>query len=419
LQTFNPGCTNSANPSRCDLAVLVNEFPRLSETFVLSDLLALESRGLRLHVFSLRRPEVALTQDAVGELRAPVEYFPELQGRQLKLLTRATHGRLFLREPGRYLAGLAEVYASPDYTRSRLQQAVLLARRLDQLGAPPLYIHFAHKPATIGRFAALLLDTPFAVSAHAVDIWTSPVRELRVKLRDASVVLCCYREAQEYVAGIVDGSTPVELAPHGVDIPAAPQRNETAPPLLLSVGRLVEKKGLDTLLRAAALLRKRVSEFRILIAGDGPLWPDLQRLVNELELDDQVRFLGPLTQDELEPYFAGAAAFVLPCQVGADGNRDGLPNTILEAMARGLPVVSTTLASVQEAVGDQREGLLVRPSDPAALAAALEQLLRDPALRERLGRAARERVEREQDRKALAPLVFDALAAAGMVRSGA
>ena len=384
----------------------------------MSDLLALESRRVRLHVFSLRRPQVELAQDAVGDLKAPVEYLPELQGRQLKLLSRATHARLFLRGAGRYLSGLAEVYASPDYSRSRLQQAVLLARRLDQLGAPPLYIHFAHKPTTIGRFAALLLGTPFAVSAHAVDVWTTPRRELQVKLGDASVVLCCYREAQEYVAGIVNGNTRVELAPHGVDIPPAPQRGETAPPVLLSVGRLVEKKGMDTVVRAAAELRDRAHEFHILIAGDGPLWPELQRSVNELELGDRVRFLGPLTQDELEPYFAQAAAFVLPCQVASDGNRDGLPNTILEAMARGLPVVSTTLTSVQEAVGDEREGLLVPPRDSTALADALERLLRDPALRERLGSAGRERVRREHDRTALAHRVYDALGAAGMIRNG-
>lgn len=418
MESLNFNLGPASSTAGCDLAVLVHEFPKLSETFVLADLLALEDRGVRLHVFSLRRPQAELAHTATGRLRAPIEYLPEISGRQLSLLTRAIHASLFARAPRRYLLALAEIYASPDYSRLRLQQALLLARSLRRLGTPPLYIHFAHKPATVGRFAALLLDVPFAVSAHAVDVWTPPVRELRVKLRDAKVVLCCYREAQQFIAGIVDGHTPVELAPHGVDIPPEPSRTEASPAMLLAVGRLIEKKGFDTLVRAAALLRDRGLKFRVAIAGDGPLWPTLQRLVNELELDEVVRFLGPLTQEELERHFASATAFVLPCQVAADGNRDGLPNTILEAMVRELPVVSTTLPSVREAIDDEQEGLLVPPQDPVALAGALARILDDQSLRERLGRAARERIVREHNRAVLAPRVFGALQAAGLIGTG-
>jgi glycosyltransferase involved in cell wall biosynthesis len=382
---------------------------------VLGDLMSLEERGVRLHVFSLRRPEGDLTQEAVSRLRAPIEYLPEISGRQLNLLTRAVHAAMFMRDPRRHVLGLMEIYASPDYSRARLQQAVLVARGLLRLGRPPLYIHFAHRPTTVGRFASLLLGTPFAVSAHAVDVWTSPERELRVKLRDARVVLSCYEEAQRYLSGVVGGHTPVKLARHGVEIPPACDRAEATPPVLLSVGRLIEKKGLETLVRSAALLRDRGLSFRVEIAGDGPLWPSLQRLVGELELGELVRFLGPLTQDELEPHFARAAVFVLPCQVGPDGNRDGLPNTILEAMARGLPVVSTTLASVREAIDHDHEGLLVPPQSREALAGALAALLEDPAQRERLGQAGRERVVREHDRQSLAPRVYHALAEAGLI----
>lgn len=401
--------------SDCDLAVLVHEFPKLSETFVLADLLALEERGLRLHVFSLRRPQADLAQDGATGLRAPVEYLPEISGRQRSLLTRAINMAMFVRDPRRYASGLIEVYASPDFSRVRLQQAVLLARALMRLGTPPLYVHFAHRPATVGRFASLLLGTPFAVSAHAVDIWTSPPRELRVRLGDASVVLSCYEEARDYLAKITNGRTPVKLVRHGVDIPEDPVRAEVSPPVVLAVGRLIEKKGFDTLLRASALLRERGLEFRVHIAGDGPLWPDLARLVGELGLADHIRFLGPLTRDELEPHFARAALFVLPCQVASDGNRDGLPNTILEAMARRVPVVSTTLPSVLEAIDDGREGLVVPPRDPGALANALARLLEDRGLRERLGEAGRERVGREYDRAVLASLTYEALVEAGMI----
>ncbi|HET9718889.1 MAG TPA: glycosyltransferase, partial [Solirubrobacteraceae bacterium] len=286
---------------------------------------------------------------------------------------------------------------------------------LMKLGVPPLYVHFAHRPATVGRFASLMLGNPFAVSAHAVDVWASPPKELRVKLRDASVVLSCYEEAQRHLERLVEGRTPVRLVRHGVEIPAEVHRAEASPPIVLAVGRLVEKKGFDTLLRAAAQLSNWGAGFRLHIAGDGPMWPTLARLASELGVGDSVRFLGPLTQQELEQHFARAAVFALPCQVTPDGNRDGLPNTILEAMARELPVVSTTLPSVREAIEDGAQGRLVAPRDPDALAAALRELLDDAELRRRLGRAARERVSREHDRQALAPLGYAALSEAGIL----
>ncbi|GAC1572182.1 MAG: glycosyltransferase [Candidatus Dormibacteria bacterium] len=403
----------------CDLAVLVHEFPKLSETFVLSDLLALEASGVRLHVFSLRQPQAALAQEDVSRLQARVEYLPEVQGRQFGPLIRATQAALLLRNPRVFAQGLAEIYASPDFSRLRLKQALMLARRLDRLGSPPLYVHFAHRPGTVGRFAALMLGIPFAISAHAVDIWTTAPKELRVKVRDAEVVLCCYREAQEYLAGLASSHTPVELAYHGVELPPVIVRRERTPLVLLSVGRLIEKKGFDTLLRAARLVADREFDFRLAIAGDGPLWATLQRLVNELELGEYVRFLGPLNQHELERYFAEAGAFVLPCQIAADGNRDGLPNTLLEAMARGLPVISTTLESVREAIPDDRCGLLVAPHDHVALAEAMARVLEDAALRERLGAAARRRVAETFDRELYRGRVFDVLAEAGLVARSA
>lgn len=407
--------SGSAGGSGAELAVLVHEFPKLSETFVLSDLLALEAAGTRLHVFSLRQPEAGLTQEGVARLRARVEYLPDVSTRQFAPLIRATRAALFCRRPRQFTQGLAEIYASPDFSRLRLKQALLLARRLDRLGSPPLYIHFAHRPATVGRFAALLLGIPFAISAHAVDIWTSQPKELRVKVRDAELVLCCYREAQQYLQGLAGGHTPVELAYHGVEIPPVPERRERTPPMVLSVGRLIEKKGFDTLLEAAQLLVRRGVDFRLLIAGDGPRWASLQRQVNELGVGEQVRFIGPLNHAELEPYFSEASVFALPCRIAADGNRDGLPNTLLEAMARQLPVVCTTLESVREAIPDETCGLLVAPGDHRALADALARLLADAELRERLGAAARRRVAEHFDRELCATSVPRLLSGAGLL----
>jgi glycosyltransferase involved in cell wall biosynthesis len=404
-----------ADPQRAiDLAVVVHEFPKLSETFVLHDLLALENAGVRLAIFSLRRPEQPITHEALRSLRAEVRYLPELAGRQRRLAVRATQGLLVLRNPTAFLRGMAAIYASPDYTRLRLNQGAILAAELERIGAPPLYIHFAHKPATIGRFAALLLGVPFAISAHAVDVWTPTAKELRVKVRDAQVVLCCYEEARAYLARLGRGATPVELAYHGVAVP------EDVPPtrdgaVVLAVGRLVPKKGYSTLIKAAAVLRERNVKASFRIAGEGPEWAALQRQVNDLGLGDMVRFLGPLTDSEVEREYHAATVFALACEEMADGNRDGIPNTVVEAMARRLPVISTTLPSVAEAVEDGVHGLLVPQRDEAGLAAAIERLLGDPELRARLGAAGRERVEERFDRARCGERIPALLAQHGLI----
>ena len=403
---------------RPDLVVIVNGFPRLSETFVLQELLELESRGVNLMVMALAQPEEVVQQDALAHLRAPVEYIPALTGARRRLAARASHAGLLLQGRGRYLTALSDIVASPDYNRPRLDQAALVAHRLVHLGRPPLYIHFAHKPATIGRFAARLADVPYGLSCHAKDIWLTPADELRRKLQDARVALTCTREGAAELERHAAGATPVRLVHHGTEIPAASPRRTPAPgaPRVLTIGRLVPKKGHDVLIAAAAVLRDEGSPFQLRIAGDGPEWPRLQRLVHEHGLADRVVFLGPLTPAEVREELTAATVFTLACRRTPDGDRDGMPNVVLEAMAGELPVVSTTLAGVAEAIQDGVSGLLVAPEDPAALAAALQRVLGDPALAAQLGHAAGERVRSSFDRRRTLPHVFATLAQAGLVR---
>ncbi len=412
-----PPHTASRGP---DLAVVLNGFPRLSETFVLHELLDLERRGLRLHIFALRRPDEHVRQDALDELRADVEYLPDGTQTVRTIAVRAAHGALALQRGATYFHGLADVVASPDFSRARLKSSVLLAHRMLRLGAPPVYVHFAHKPATLGRFAARLLGAPYGLSAHAKDVWLTPVKELRTKVRDAQVVLACTRESRDHLAALAGTHTPVHLIHHGVEVPDAPRRDPgNAIPVILGVGRLVDKKGYDTLLRAAALLRNRGTAFRLRLAGDGPSWGALQRLLRELDLNGVVEFLGPLEAAEVHAEYAGADVFCLPCRQLPDGDRDGLPNVIVEAMVRGLTVVSTTMPGVSEAIIDGQHGLLVAPEDPQALAEALDRALSDPELRDRLGAAARATAAARFDRHANLPSVAAALAEAGLIRADA
>ena len=399
-----------------ELAVLVYEFAKLSETFVLHDLLALEAAGVRLTVYSVQKPATELRHEARDRLQAEVRYLPQLEGRQQRLAARAAGALLLARAPQTFLRGLARVYASPDYKRLRLHQALLLAAELERDRCPALYVHFAHRAGTIGRFAALLLGIPYAISAHAIDVWTPPVKELRAKVSDAETVLCCYEESRAYLQQLAGARTPVALVHHGVDLPPPRERTETSPPTVLSVGRLVAKKGYPTLLAAVALLRDRGVELTLRIAGEGPEWAALQRQVNDLRLNASVRFVGPLNDAELDREYLSASVFALACEQLPDGNRDGIPNTVLEAMARGVPVVSTTLPSIAEAVADGLTGRLVAQRDPAALADAVEALLSDSAARASFGNAARARIVERFDRRVCGPRVHEALAAAGILR---
>src|SRR5215472_1311422 len=206
---------NAPAPRTADLVVLVNGFPRLSETFVLQELLELERRGVRLHLFALRQPEEVVRQDALSELRAAVEYLPDGVVPHQRTRVRLAHAGLLLHRRLGYVNGFSDVLASPEFSRTLGVRAALLAHRLVRLGSPPLYVHFAHKPATIGRFAALLAGVPYALSAHAKDIWLTPQPELEAKVRGAEVALTCTAVGQARLEYAAAGATPVVLARHG------------------------------------------------------------------------------------------------------------------------------------------------------------------------------------------------------------
>jgi glycosyltransferase involved in cell wall biosynthesis len=402
---------------RVDLAVVVNGFPRLSETFVLHELLDLERQGVRVHVIALRHPDEAVQHDSLSRLKADVEYLPDLARAEPKLALKAAHAALFVRRPRLYLNGVAEAIASPDFTRRDFRRALLLAHRLVRLGAPPLYLHFANRPATIGRFAAHLTGVPYGLSAHAKDIWLTPRKELARKVRDAHVVLTCTSDGHAHLTALAGGRTPVVLAYHGVETEVRHRHLPPAghSPVVLAVGRLVEKKGHDTLVRAAAILRDRGLDFRLRIVGEGAEWSRLQRLVHELRVEDRVMFTGPLTEAEVRDEYERAHVFALACRELENGDRDGIPNVLLEAMAFGLPIVSTRCEGVLEAVVDEHSALLAEQNDAEGVAERLARVLGDEILATRLGLGAARRARERFDRQANLPTVIAALRSAGLV----
>jgi glycosyltransferase involved in cell wall biosynthesis len=420
------------NPSRreraADLAVLVSSFPSLSQTFVLHELLDLERRGVRLHLFALSRAQDRIRHASLDRLRAVPEYLPDPLVSPCGSSVPRAHAALLARDPAGYVGAVRRIRSAPDYRAPQLDvtralgrmsyvgRAGLLAQRLVELGSPPLHVHFAHHPVSVGRFAASLAGVRYGFFGHARDVWQTPREELAAKVRDAAVVFTCTAEAHAYLEQLAEGATPVRLAYHGAEVQPVIRRNPgNATPVVLAVGRLVKKKGFASLLRATALLQSRGLAFRVRIGGAGPEWPHLQRLAHELGIASMVAFLGPLDETEADAEYASADVFALPSRKLPDGDQDGLPNALVEAMAHGLPVVSTALPAIQEAVEDEISGFLVRPDDDVALAQALASLIRDSELRGRLGRRGRASVAARFDRTRTLAAVSAGLAEVGFL----
>jgi glycosyltransferase involved in cell wall biosynthesis len=257
-----------------------------------------------------------------------------------------------------------------------------------------IHAHFAVGSATCAWVLARFLRLPFSFTAHAYDIWQDRLL-LSEKLRGAAFVVTCTEYNRRHLLQLVPNLTrPIHVVYHGVDtqrfVPTA--RPVRAVPRILAVGRLCEQKGFATLLRGCAMLAQWGEPFECTIVGDGPLADSLRVLARQLELDERIHFLGRAFQEQMPDHYAQSDLFVLPCTRANDNDRDGIPNTIKEAMATGLAVVSTWFSGVPELVVDEVTGLLVAPDHPEALARAMQRLLQSPDLRCRFGTAGRERV---------------------------
>jgi glycosyltransferase involved in cell wall biosynthesis len=387
-------------------------YPRISETFITNEILHLERLGLDIRIYPLKRPEGDARQANVREVRAPVRYLPEKILLALPLLL-AVHAALCLRRPRPYGRAL-------KYTLSRCwrQRSTSTLRRFFQAGwlvgwtlrrtrIRHFHAHFCHGPATVAMFVKWMTGVPFSFTAHAKDLYLTERDILRDKMREAEFVVTCTGANQRYLEELGGDLVAVHCIYHGLDlsrfargtqeqvVPLAAYADGTRLPIVLSVGRLVDKKGFDTLLRACAILRDRGLRFRCLVYGDGPKRAALESLVQELGLAEVVALPGAILQDELVNVYRQASVFALPCQVLDNGDRDGLPNVLVEAMAMELPVVSTMVSGVPELVDSGVNGLLVPPRQTMELADALETLLRDAGLRRRMARAGRARVVAE------------------------
>lgn len=267
-----------------------------------------------------------------------------------------------------------------------------------------LHAHFAHTATTVTMLAARLAGVTFSFTAHAKDIYRvdmNPGDLLARKLRAASFAVTCTRANVEYLGGFTNSPEKIHRIYHGIDLnlftPPA-ERLSAAPPLILAVGRFVEKKGFPDLVEACRILHAEGVSFRtMIIGGTTELTAEVQARIDAGGLGEIVTLHPALTQERLREIYAEATLFALPCLITADGDRDGIPNVLVEALAEGLPVVSTNVSGIPELIRDGETGLLVEPQDPVALAGAIRRLLADPELGRRLGRAGSEFVHLEFD----------------------
>ena len=381
------------------LAIIVKGWPRLSESFIAQEVLALERRGFRIDLYSLRHPTDASVSAFQNEISAQPSYLPEYLAQEP---FRVWHGWRAARAlPGFDQARIVfQKDIRRDPTRNRIRrfgQAMVLAHEIAP-NTVHLHAQFLHTPCSVTRYAALMLQRPFSFSAHAKDIWTTPDWEKREKIVDAEFGVTCTALG---LADLRQRASPdhkhkLHLVYHGIDpdrFPATdqPEKKPGTPLKILSVGRAVEKKGFDLLLKGLSLLPQDL-DWTWTHCGGGNGLPSLKRLALSLGLEGHISWRGPIAQEELVEIYRSHHVFVMPSRQAADKDQDGLPNVLMEAQSQGMACIATDVGGIPELVLSDDTGLLVPPNHPEALAQAITDLAGDSDKRRRLGIAAQQRI---------------------------
>lgn len=385
-------------PSEPGVAYVLKMYPRFSETFIVSEILAREAAGDRIEIFSLRPPNDPRFHPELARVQAPVTYID----RPIKTValwdSLQLAGAAGLTEAvGRNLADLAAATADDAV------QAINLATALQGRNIRHMHVHFASGATSVARLASAISGIPFSFTAHAVDIFHESVRDddLQLKLEQAHHAVTISRYNLRYLRRRFPGSTSrLHLVRNGLELERFPYRDPRPLETTLrvaAVGRLVEKKGFQYLLPAAAELLDQGVKLELRIAGTGIMADELEAGIGQLGLDGHVQLLGPQTQDQIHELLDSADVFVAPCVIGADGNADGMPTVLLEAMATGVPCVSTSVTGIPEAVRNGSTGMLVRPGNSHALARSIQRLSAPGTDRTALARNARALIERDYD----------------------
>jgi glycosyltransferase involved in cell wall biosynthesis len=395
--------------------MILKGYPRISETFISNEILLLEKLGFPIHLFSMRRPRESFTHQSVNRIQAAVDYLPETL---LKPLPRLLYHNCLLaaHRPRVYTRALKIAYqrflrTHKSATLKHLFQAGYLVQHLmPGRRIIHLHAHFAHSPASVAMFTSILSGLPFSFTAHAKDIYTSDPRQLREKAALAKFVVTCTEYNRRHLMALYDGEpNEIHRIYHGIDtglFSLSPDGISKAekPYRILTVARLIAKKGLPTVYRALKVLKEQGIAFEHILIGDGEDREKILSIIKDLDLAAHTRWLGTQPHEVVLDYYKKAHLFVLGCEVAPNGDRDGIPNVLFESMAMGVPVVTTNLSAIPELVETEKTGLLVDPGFPEKMAGAMLRMLTDADLRTRIISAARQRVVHDFDNK---PLIRD------------
>jgi glycosyltransferase involved in cell wall biosynthesis len=374
------------------IATIVKGYPRLSETFIAQEILGLEQRGIAQLIVSLRRPTDSKVHDLHREIAADVLYLPEYLKDDPARVRRAR--RWAEQQSGfamAWQAFRADLKRDPTVNRRRrFGQACVLAHELPG-DVDWLHTHFLHTPASVTSYAALILGLGWSFSAHAKDVWTTPDWELRGKLASAAWGVTCTRANLDYLRSLSPFPGKLHLVYHGLDfsrLPPPPERRDEhgSTVTIVSVGRAVEKKGYADLIRALGSLRAD-RDWRFEHVGGGPLAARLKEQAEALGIAGRVIWHGAQNRAFVFALLQRADLFVLPSRLTGSGDRDGLPNVLMEAQAFGVPVIATRVSGIPELVTHRKTGWLVDEKDPAGLAEAILLMIEDSGLRKKLGQA--------------------------------
>jgi glycosyltransferase involved in cell wall biosynthesis len=395
------------------IAVLVKRFPRLSETFILNEFLELRRQGMQVDMYAIMDPQEQRSHPEALALVPEVVYLQT--GSIWRSFPRVL--RTLRRHPWGTARALAWVMTRHTVAAARnWVHAMVLVDRLAERAPAHLHAHFLHSPAAIAFIARKISGQRYSLTGHAKDIYTTLPENVQMRCRNAEFVTTCTDANRRHLVEEIGlPPTAVRLCRHGVDLDRfGADGREPQSGRILSIGRLVEKKGFDVLVRACGELRRRGIGFELRIVGTGPLREELLALAQEEGIAEQLQMPGSMSQAQVAAELAAAEVFALTPMVMPDGDRDGIPNVVLEAMAAGVPVVASAVSGIPEVIEDAVNGRLVAPRRPGHLADALTELLGDAPQRARLAEAGRRFVAAEcawaQAVVPLRELLSDALA---------
>lgn len=383
------------------IAYILSRFPAFSETFISNEIWWLRSYGYDIRIFSLLKPRNPLIQRQSEDLMDYVSYSPRLVS--WKILSAQVY--YLLHRTTKYIQAILKTirctYREPLTLLGMFlifPKSVYFARQMETLGIEHIHAHFVWVNGVGAMIISTLLDIPFSLHPHAFGLFQRDPVNVRHQLEDASKIITISEFNRRYIAAMSSKISEDDIVVNhcGVDVsrfePVNRIRTTSQEPIILSTARLTEKKGVKFLIEACKILHDKNIHFQCLIAGDGELKDELQKLIKDLQLDGEVKLLGSIKQKELIDLFQTSDMFALPCVVEKNGDRDGIPIVLMEAMAMKLPVISTPVAGIPELVHHEENGLLVASRDSAALAQALQKLISDEELRKTYGERGRNTV---------------------------